>query len=165
MCLVQDSDAGSQYAAFRYTELLTAAGAVASIGTGGDPYDGALAESVIGLCKNQCVKHDGPFHAVDDFERRIWSWVRWFNHQRLHSSIEHMTRVELEQRYQRQNSSRQQPRLGEPARYQTKRIMIQRVRVQSAKAAAPFEQANVDTQPSSIVTIQNLDSLPRRPDR
>jgi len=85
--LIQHSDAGSQYVAFRYTERLTAAGAVASIGTVGDSYDNALAESVIGLYKNECVKHDGPFRTVDDLELATLSWVHWFNHQRLHSSI------------------------------------------------------------------------------
>jgi transposase InsO family protein len=113
--LVQHSDAGSQYVAFRYTERLTAAGAVASIGTVGDSYDNALAESVIGLYKNECVKHDGPFRTVDDLELGTLSWVHWFNHQRLHSSIGYLTPIEFEKEYYRQNTSRQQPLTGELA--------------------------------------------------
>jgi putative transposase len=113
--LVQHSDAGSQYVAFRYTERLTAAGAVASIGTVGDSYDNALAESVIGLYKNECVKHDGPFRTVDDLELGTLSWVHWFNHQRLHSSIGYMTPMEFEQEYYRQNTSQERPLPGELA--------------------------------------------------
>ena len=113
--LVQHSDAGSQYVAFRYTERLTAAGAVASIGTVGDSYDNALAESVIGLYKNECVKQDGPFRTTDDLELGTLSWVHWFNHQRLHSSIGYVTPMEFEQEYYRQNTSRQQQLPGELA--------------------------------------------------
>ena len=113
--LIQHSDAGSQYVAFRYTERLTAAGAVASIGTVGDSFDNALAESVIGLYKNECVKHDGPFRTVDDLELATLSWVHWFNHQRLHSSIGYLTPVEFEEQYYRQNNPRPQPLSGELA--------------------------------------------------
>jgi len=113
--LIQHSDAGSQYVAFRYTERLTAAGAVASIGTVGDSYDNALAESVIGLYKNECVKHDGPFRTVDDLELATLSWVHWFNHQRLHSSIGYTTPIEFEQEYYRHINAQQQPLPGELA--------------------------------------------------
>jgi putative transposase len=66
--LVQHSDAGSQYTAIRYAERLAQAGALASIGTVGDSYDNAMAESVIGLYKTKCGHHDGPFRTVDDLE-------------------------------------------------------------------------------------------------
>ena len=66
--LVQHSDTGTQYVAFRHTEQLTAAGAVVSIGTVDDSFYNALAESFTGLYKNECVKHDGPFRTVDDLE-------------------------------------------------------------------------------------------------
>ena len=113
--VIQHSDAGAQYTAIRYAERLADAGAIASIGSVGDSYDNALAESVIGLCKNECVKRDGPFRTVDDLELATLSWVHWFNHQRLHSSIGYLTPIEFEQEHYRQNTSRQQPLPGEPA--------------------------------------------------
>ncbi len=106
--LVQHSDAGSQYVAFRYTERLAAAGAVASIGTVGDSFDNALAESVIGLYKNQCVKHDGPFRTVDDLELATLSWVHWSNTSRLHSSTGYVSPLEFEDTHYRQINSQQQ---------------------------------------------------------
>lgn len=113
--LVQHSDAGSQHVVFRYTDRLTAAGAVASIGTVRESYDKALVESVIGLYKNERVKHDGPFRTVDDLKVGTFSWVHWFNHQCLHSSIGYVTTIEFEQDYYRQNTSRQRPLPGELA--------------------------------------------------
>lgn len=89
--LIQHSDAGSQYVAFRYTERLTAAGAVASIGTVGDSYDNALAESVIGLYKNECIDsglfHDGPFKSIADVEYATAGWVDRWNNRRLHGVL------------------------------------------------------------------------------
>ena len=104
-----------QYTAIRYAERLADAGAIASIGTVGDSYDNALAESVIGLYKNECVKPDGPFRTVDDLELATLSWVHWFNHQRLHSSIGYATPVEFEEQYHRQINPQQQPLPGELA--------------------------------------------------
>ncbi|MBA3266404.1 MAG: IS3 family transposase, partial [Nocardioidaceae bacterium] len=66
--VVHHSDAGSQYTAIRYSTRLLDAGAVASIGSVGDSFDNAMAESVIGLYKNECVKIDGPFMTVDQLE-------------------------------------------------------------------------------------------------
>lgn len=113
--VIQHSDAGAQYTAIRYAERLADAGAIASIGSVGDSYDKAIAESVIGLYKNECVKRDGPFRTVDDLELATLSWVHWFNHQRLHSSIDYLTPIEFEQEHYRQNTSQQQPLPGEPA--------------------------------------------------
>ncbi len=87
---------GAQYTAIRYAERLTDAGAVASIGTVGDSYDNALAESVIGLSKTECVQPDGPWRGVDDLELGTLSWVHWFNSTRLHGSIGHVPPVEYE---------------------------------------------------------------------
>jgi putative transposase len=101
--LVHHSDAGSQYTAIRYHDRLAAAGALASIGTVGDSYDNAEAESVISLYKRECVQLDGPFRAVDDLELATLSWVHWFNHQRLHGSLDHVPPVEFEQNHYRQN--------------------------------------------------------------
>jgi putative transposase len=111
--LIQHSDAGSQYTAIRYAQRLADAGAVASIGTVGDSYDNALAESVIGLYKTECVRHDGPFRTVDDLELATLSWVHWFNTARLHSSLGYATPVEFENAYYRHINPQQQPLPGE----------------------------------------------------
>lgn len=96
-------NAGSQYTAIRYADRLAEAGALASIGTVGDSYDNAMAESVIGLYKLECVRLDGPFRTVEDLELATLSWVHWFNHDRLHSSIGYKTPIEAEQEYYRHN--------------------------------------------------------------
>lgn len=83
-----------QYTAIRYANRVLDAGAVASIGTVGDSYDNALAESVIGLYETECVRHDGPFRSVDELELATVDWIDWFNHHRLHSSIDDVPPVE-----------------------------------------------------------------------
>ena len=113
--LVHHSDAGSQYTSIRYTDRLLDAGAVASIGTVGDSYDNAEAESLIGLYKAECVRHDGPFRGVDDLELATLSWVHWFNNDRLHSAIGYRTPVEHENAYYPQNQPAQQSLPGEPS--------------------------------------------------
>jgi len=111
--LIHHSDAGSQYTALRYSERLADVGALASIGSVGDSYDNAMAESVVGLYKNECVKIDGPFRTVDELELATLSWVHWFNEDRLHSSIDYQTPLEAEQDYYRHNQPRQHPLSGE----------------------------------------------------
>jgi putative transposase len=106
--VVHHSDAGSQYTSIRYAERLADAGALASIGTVGDSFDNALAESVIGLYKTELVHHEGPWRGIDDLELATLSWVHWFNHTRLHSSIGDVPPIEYEQAYHL-NTSRQQP--------------------------------------------------------
>ena len=113
--LIHHSDAGSQYTAIRYNERLADAGALASIGTVGDSYDNAMAESVIGLYKTECVRHDGPFRSVDDLELATLSWAHWFNTNRLHSALDYATPIEAEETYYRENNPRQQPLPGELA--------------------------------------------------
>ena len=113
--VIQHSDAGSQYTAVRYTERLADVGAVASIGTVGDSYDNALAESVVGLYKTECVKIDGPFRTADELELATLSWVHWFNENRLHSSIGYLTPIEMENKYYREMTSQSQPALGKLA--------------------------------------------------
>ena len=104
-----------QYTAIRYAARLLDAGAVASIGSVGDSYDNALAESVIGLYKTECVRHEGPWRGVDDLELATLSWVHWFNHNRLHGSIGNVPPVEFENLYYRHNQPAQQPPAGEPS--------------------------------------------------
>ena len=111
--LIHHSDAGSQYTALRYSERLADVGALASIGSVGDSFDNAMAESVVGLYKNECVKIDGPFRTVDELELATLSWVHWFNENRLHSSIDYQTPLEAERDYYRHNRPRQHPLPGE----------------------------------------------------
>ena len=111
--VIHHSDAGSQYVALRYTERLAGAGALASIGTVGDSYDNALAESVIGLYKTECIRLDGPFRTVDELELATLSWVHWYNRQRLHSALGHVPPTEYEQAYYRQINRPQQPLPGQ----------------------------------------------------
>jgi putative transposase len=115
--LVHHSDAGSQYTAIRYHDRLADAGALASIGTVGESYDNARAESVIGLYKRECVLLDGPFRTVDDFELGTLSWVHWFNHDRLHGSLGHVPPVEFEETHYRQISICTQDQPSEPSLY------------------------------------------------
>jgi putative transposase len=97
--VIHHSDAGAQYTAIRYAERLLDAGAVASIGSVGDSYDNALAETVIGLYKTECVRHDGPWRGVDDLELATAGWVHWFNANRLHSALGYVPPIEYEAAY------------------------------------------------------------------
>ena len=81
--LVVHSDRGSQYVAMRYTECLAEAGAAPSVGSVGDVYDNALAESVIGWYKTEVIRRRGPWRTFDDVEFATLKWVAWFNTQRL----------------------------------------------------------------------------------
>jgi putative transposase len=114
---VHHSDAGSQYTSIRYSSRLDDAGAVASIGSVGDSYDNAMAESVIGLYKTECVRLDGPFRTVDELELATLSWVDWFNHDRLHGELDHVTPIEFEHAFNRQMNAQPHPRMGEPSLY------------------------------------------------
>jgi putative transposase len=97
--VIHHSDAGSQYTSIRYSNNLDDAGALASIGTVGDSFDNAMAESVIGLYKRECVRHDGPFRTVDELELATLSWVDWWNHDRLHGELGHVPPIEYEQAF------------------------------------------------------------------
>jgi len=99
--LVHHSDAGAQYTSIRYTDRLFEAGVLASIGTVGDSYDNALAESVNGLYKTELVRWEGPWRGLDDLELATLGYVDWFNHTRLHSSLDYKTPAEFEAEYYR----------------------------------------------------------------
>ena len=81
--LVHHSDRGVQYLAIRYTERLAETGAVNSVGSKGDSYDNALAETMIGLYKTELIRHRGPWRGLEDVEFATLEWVDWFNHRRL----------------------------------------------------------------------------------
>ena len=85
--LVHHSDRGVQYLSIRYTERLAAEGAVTSVGSRGDSYDNAMAESINGLYKSELITMRGPWRTVDDVELATLSWVHWWNTTRLHSAI------------------------------------------------------------------------------
>ena len=85
-----------QYLSIRYTERLEEAGAVTSVGSRGDSYDNALAESVIGLYKAELVERKGPWRGLDDLEYATLEWVDWFNHRRLFSAIGYVPPTEYE---------------------------------------------------------------------
>ena len=85
-----------QYLSIRYTERLAAEGAVTSVGSLGDSYDNAMAESIIGLYKSELITMRGPWRTVDDVELATLSWVHWWNTSRLHSAIGHIPPDEFE---------------------------------------------------------------------
>ncbi|WP_018333430.1 integrase core domain-containing protein, partial [Actinomycetospora chiangmaiensis] len=91
------------------------AGALASIGSIGDSYDNALAESLIGLYKTECVTRDGPLRTVGDLELVTASWAHWFNTSRIHSKLGHVPPVEHEQNYYAHQAAREDPLSGEPS--------------------------------------------------
>ncbi len=97
--LVHHSDRGSQYLSIRYTERLAEAGVEPSVGSVGDSYDNALAESVIGLYKTEVIRHRGPWRQLEAVEFATLEWVDWFNHRRLLGPIGHVPPVEFEQQY------------------------------------------------------------------
>lgn len=97
--LVHHSDRGTQYLAIRYTERLAEAGIAASVGSRGDSYDNALAESFHGLYKAELVRHVGPWRGVDDVEHATLDYVDWFNHRRLHGELGMVPPAEFEARY------------------------------------------------------------------
>jgi putative transposase len=99
--LIHHSDAGAQYTSIRYTQRLTQAGALASIGSVGDSYDNAMAESIIGLFKTELVRWEGPWRGLDDLELATLDWVDWFNHTRLYSALDYQTPAAVEAEYYR----------------------------------------------------------------
>jgi len=112
--LVHHSDRGVQYLAIRYTERLAETGAVNSVGSKGDSYDNALAETMIGLYKAELVRNRGPWRGLDDLEYATLEWVDWFNHRRLFETHGHIPPAEFEELHYRQKAS------GRQAETQTK---------------------------------------------
>ncbi|AMY20363.1 IS3 family transposase [Rhodococcus kroppenstedtii] len=98
--LIHHSDAGSQYTSLKLTERLNLEDIAASVGSVGDAYDNALAESVNGLYKTECIRttifHSGPYRTSSDVEFATAGWVDWYNVRRLHSSIGQMPPIEYE---------------------------------------------------------------------
>src|SRR3954467_12736758 len=97
-----------QYLAIRYTERLAETGAVNSVGSKGDSYENALAETIIGLYKAELVRNRGPWRGLDDVEYATLEWVDWFNHRRLFEAHGHIPPAEFEKLHHRQEASGQQ---------------------------------------------------------
>lgn len=97
--LVHHSDRGSQYLSIRYTERLAKAGIEPSVGSVGDSYDNALAESVIGLFKTELIERRGPWRSFEAVELATLGWVDWFNTRRLLGPIGHIPPAEAEANY------------------------------------------------------------------
>jgi len=93
---VHHSDRGVQYVAIRYTERLAEAGLERSVGSVGDAYDNALAESVIGLYKTEVIRRRGPWRNLDSVEYATLEWVDWFNNRRLLEPIGYLPPAEYE---------------------------------------------------------------------
>ena len=94
--LVHHSDRGSQYLSIRYTERLAEAHINPSVGSVGDSYDNALAETVIGLYKTEVIRPRGPWRNQDEVEYATLEWVDWFNHRRLLEPIGDVPPAEFE---------------------------------------------------------------------
>jgi len=94
--LVHHSDRGGQYVAIRYTERLADEGAVGSVGSKGDSYDNALAETVNGLYKTELIRQRGPWRTVEDVELATLGWVDWYNQRRLHGACNDLPPAEYE---------------------------------------------------------------------
>jgi transposase InsO family protein len=100
--LIHHSDRGTQYLSIRYSERLAECGIEASVGTTGDSYDNALAESIIGLFKAEVIHRQGPWRNVDAVEYATLGWVDWFNNRRLLEPIGDIPPTEFELAYHRQ---------------------------------------------------------------
>jgi len=97
--LVHHSDRGSQYVSIKYTERLAEAGIEPSVGSVGDSYDNALAETINGLYKAEVIHRRGPWRSFEAVEFATLEWANWFNHRRLLEPIGNIPPAEAEQRY------------------------------------------------------------------
>jgi transposase InsO family protein len=92
----------TQYVSIRYTERLAEAGIEPSVGSVGDSYDNAMAESVIGLYKTELIRHEGPWRNLEHVELATLGWVSWFNKERLLEPIGWVSPIEYEEQYYRE---------------------------------------------------------------
>jgi transposase InsO family protein len=105
--LVHHSDRGTQYLSIRYTERLAEAGIESSVGSRGDSYDNALAESVIGLFKTEVIRQGGPWRGLDEVEYATLEWVAWFNTQRLLEPLGYLPPAEYEEQFHRTHAAQE----------------------------------------------------------
>ena len=97
--LIHHSDRGSQYLSIRYTERLALADIDASVGTVGDSYDNALAETINGLYKAEVIHHLGPWKSMAQVEWETLKWVDWYNNRRLLAPIGYRPPAEAERAF------------------------------------------------------------------
>ena len=97
--LIHHSDHGVQYLAIRYTERLADAGVTGSVGSKGDSYDNALAETVNGLYKAELINRQARWQSVEQVELETAAWVHWWNAQRLHTACDYLPPAEYETAY------------------------------------------------------------------
>jgi transposase InsO family protein len=97
--LVHHSDRGVQYLSIRYTERLAEAGIEPSVGSVGDSYDNALAETIIGLYKTEVIRRNGPWRNLEEVEFATLEWVDWFNNRRLFGPLGNIPPTEFEAMY------------------------------------------------------------------
>lgn len=102
--LICHNDRGVQYLSIRYTERLAEAGIEASVGSRGDSYDNALAETIIGLFKTEVIYHDGPWRGLEHVEYATLEWISWYNTQRLMEPLGYLPPAEYEAQYHTSNS-------------------------------------------------------------
>jgi putative transposase len=94
--VIHHGDRGSQYLAIRYTARLAQAGAISSVGSKGQSYDNALAESIIGLFKAELIAHRGPWHTLTQVQAATAWWVGWYNNRRLYRPLGDIPPAEYE---------------------------------------------------------------------
>jgi putative transposase len=99
--VIHHTDRGSQYTSVRFAERLADAGIRSSVGSVGDSFDNALAETINGLYKTELIKHRGPWRTVEQVEYATAEWVDWFNHRRLYEYCGDIPPAELEAAYYR----------------------------------------------------------------
>ena len=97
--LIHHSDRGVQYTSIRYSDRLGEIGAARSVGSKGDSYDNAAAESVNSLYKKELIEREGPWHNVRDVALATMEWVSWYNSYRLHSACGNIPPKEFEDNY------------------------------------------------------------------
>jgi transposase InsO family protein len=102
---IHHSDRGTQYLSIRYSERLAESGIEPSVGSTGDSYDNALAESINGLYKAEVIHRRGPWRNVEAVEFATLEWVDWFNNRRLLEPIGDIPPAEFEQMYYQQQQS------------------------------------------------------------
>ena len=103
----------AQYVSFAFTERLIEAGVDASVGSVGDAYDNALAESQIGLYKTELIRRHGPWCTIEQVELATLEYVWWWNNQRLHGELDMRTPLEVEAAHYAAEESTQRALAGQ----------------------------------------------------
>ena len=111
------SDRGTQYLSMRYTDRLTEAGIEPSVGSRGDSYDNALAESIIGLFKTEVIQRKGPWRHLEAVEFATLTWVDWFNTRRLLEPIGYVPPAEYEAQHYEQHADPRRSKTASPRGY------------------------------------------------